>query len=96
MVTRQNLKELFASDSNVAKGVKQVFSLTGREVEPANPFDDLAAVKDWLAEFNLQVERELPLTSTTARLKFDVSIPQEQRDRIVGSRSIWRIKKRKS
>lgn len=93
-VAKQNLQELFASDPGVARGVKQVFSMTGRSVVPSNPFEDDSSVEAWLNEFDLQVDRKFPLQSTTAMLNFDVPLAQEQRDRIVGSRCIWCIKKK--
>ena len=93
-VTQQNLKELFMSDPDVARGVKDVFSLTGRNVVPDNPFEDAEAVENYLLEFDLQIDKVLPLTSTTGLLEFEVPLAQEKRDRIVGSRSIYRIKSR--
>lgn len=93
IVTKENLKELFSSDPQVAQSVKHVFSLTGREVAHSNPFEQAADVKNRLAKYDLVVEQELPLTSTTTRLQFDVELAQEQRNRIVGSRSIWKIKR---
>lgn len=93
-VAKQNLQELFASDPGVARGVKEVFSMTGRSVVPGNPFENDAVVEAWLDEFDLRVERKFPLQSTTAMLNFEVPLPQTQRDRIVGSRCIWCIKKK--
>ena len=69
-VTQQNLKELFMSDPDVARGVKDVFSLTGRNVVPDNPFGDAEAVGNYLLEFDLQTDKILPLTSTTGLLDF--------------------------
>lgn len=90
-VAKENLQELFSSDPGVARGVKEVFSLTGRAVVPSNPFENSGDVEAWLQEFDLQVEKKIPLTSTTSMLDFDVPVSQSQRDRIVGSRCIWCI-----
>ena len=95
-VTQQNLKELFMSDPDVARGVKDVFSLTGRNVFPDNPFEGAEAVGNYLLEFDLQIDKLLPLASTTGLLDFEVPLAQEKRDRIVGSRSIYRIKRREA
>lgn len=46
----------------------------------------------WLAEFGLRLESSLALQKTTARLCFDVPVSAAQRDRIVGSRQIVRIR----
>lgn len=94
IVTKENLMELFGSDPQVAQSVKHVFSLTGREVAQANPFEHYVDAKKKFAEYDLAVDREISLASTTARLQFDVNLPQDQRDRIVGSRSIWQISRR--
>ena len=68
--------------------------MTGRSVVPGNPFENDSVVEAWLDEFDLRVERKFPLQSTTAMLNFEVPLPQTQRDRIVGSRCIWCIKKK--
>lgn len=92
LVTRQHLQELFASSGSVGTAVRRVFSLTGRDVQPNNPFADTAEFMRWLAEFGLRLESSLALQKTTARLCFDVPVSAAQRDRIVGSRQIVRIR----
>ena len=94
-VTQQNLKELFMSDPAVARGVKDVFTLTGRSVVPNNPFEDEISVERHLTDYDLEIDKALPLTSTTPLLEFDIPLPQEKRDRVVGTRSIYRIQSRR-
>lgn len=92
-VSKQNLQELFDSNPDVARGVRDVFSLTGRSVVPSNPFEDVSSVERWLMEFNLGVERQLPLAMTTQMLDLGTPLSQTNRDRMVGTRSIWCIRK---
>lgn len=94
-VSRQNLQELFDSNPEVARGVKDTFSLTGRSVMPSNPFANTSDVEKWLSDFDLEIERRIPLSSTTQMLNFEIPLAQNQRDRIVGTRSIWCIRRRR-
>lgn len=93
-VTRKNLQELFNSNPEVAAGVRNVFSLTGRSVVQSNPFIDEDCVRNLLAEFELQVLATVPLEKATSLLKLDTEISPEQRSAIVGTRQVWRISSR--
>lgn len=91
-VSQQNLRELFASSPDVARGVKDVFSLTGRSVVPDNPFQTEFEIEQWLNDHDLAVERTLPLSAATEMLDFEIPIPQSLREQIVGSRKIWCVR----
>ncbi|MGB1707210.1 MAG: hypothetical protein ACPHF4_05240, partial [Rubripirellula sp.] len=71
------------------------FTLTGRSVVPNNPFQDEISVERHLTDYDLEIDKALPLTSTTPLLEFDIPLPQEKRDRVVGTRSIYRIQSRR-
>lgn len=90
-VSQSNLKDLFASHPGVARGVKAVFSQTGRNVVPSNPFQFDDCVRNWLERFKLRVESTVDLKDATGLLKLQADIPSNQRQRIVGNRKIWRI-----
>lgn len=92
LVSKANLKELLDSHAGVASGVRKVFALTGREVVPENPFQTEEDIHQLLSEYGLAVESTIALSDVTAELQFDVDIPQKQRDAIVGTRKIWRVK----
>ena len=76
-VTQQNLKELFMGYPYVARGVKDVFSSTRRNVVSDNPFEDAEAVENYLLKFDPQIDKLLPLTSTTGLLDFEVPLAQK-------------------
>jgi O-methyltransferase involved in polyketide biosynthesis len=91
LVSKSNLGDLFHSHPGVATSVKAVFSQVRRAVVPDNPFNSDACILDWLARFGLEVESCVELQAVTSTLKMDVDISNEQRQRIVGNRKIWRI-----
>ena len=63
-------------DPYVARGVKDVFSSTGRNVISDNPFKGTEAGENYLLKFNPQIDKLLPLTSTTGLLDFEVPLAQ--------------------
>ncbi|MEZ6130757.1 MAG: class I SAM-dependent methyltransferase [Planctomycetaceae bacterium] len=90
-VTQKNLQELFSSRSGIANGVRNVFSLTGRDVVPSNPLIDDSYVKAMLAESGLQVLNTILLAQATERVRLELNVPPKQRAAIVGTRKIWRV-----
>ncbi len=92
LVSKANLKELLDSHAGVAAGVRKVFALTGREVVPENPFQTEADIHQYLDDHDLAVDSTVSLRDVTSELQFEVDIPQAQRDAIVGTRRVWRVK----
>ncbi|MFK7821932.1 MAG: hypothetical protein AB8G99_24755, partial [Planctomycetaceae bacterium] len=86
-VTRQNLKELLDSHPGVATAVRAVFSQTGREVVPNNPFQTDECVSSRLTGYGLVADKTTSLSDITSTLKMD--IVQSARELIVGTRKIW-------
>lgn len=93
-VTRQNLVELCDSHPGVAAAVRAVFSQTGREVVPSNPFQTDDCIRHRLAEHGMTSEATIPLADVTSTLNLEIG--QTQRELIVGSRRIWCLNARQS
>lgn len=86
MVTQENLRELFDGHPGVARAVKSVFSLTGREVVGKNPFQTDRCVTTMLEDANLTVARTSSLRQFSKTGRSDKHIGS-----VVGNRRIWTI-----
>lgn len=90
-VSKSNLQDLFDSHPGVAKSVKAVFSQVQRSVVPSNPFDSDECINHWLRRFGLVASAKVDLKDVTSILDMESGVTTEQRQRVVGTRKIWRV-----
>ncbi|MEL7500429.1 MAG: class I SAM-dependent methyltransferase [Planctomycetota bacterium] len=93
IVTQRNLAELIASQPEVAKAVKEVFSMTGRSVIGANPFESDDCVNEMLASRQLVVQDQQHLKNIAElTLVGEPSQLDRSKFEFLGDRKIWSIK----
>ncbi len=92
LVSRNNLRELFDSDREVALAVKTVFAATGRPVVDTNPFEADACIERWLTEHGLRTESRTPLTDILPTLALHPDLSTAEQAAIVGTREIRAIR----
>ena len=87
-VSKANLGELLESSPGVAHAVRKVFSMTGREVIGANPFQSDECITAMLAENQLEVRSRIDLVQIENTRDKQ---PSDEVLEMLGSRRIWTI-----
>jgi len=91
LVTQHDLQQMFTDHADVARGVREIFSQTGRTVVPSNPFQTPECIPNWLDNYSLKADATLALSEATHLVKPPFELSAEQRRSIVGERKIFRM-----